>query len=88
MENKNEYFAIQATTKDGDKYLCWEEEQHLYFSEKSEGYKVPPAPTLFSNREEADNALDNIPSEEGRLDQFEKVIEAECVDVVKVTLSV
>jgi hypothetical protein len=88
MKKGNKHFAIQATTKDGDKYLCWEVDKHIYFASKDEGYAIPPPPILFSSEKEANEALDRIPPTEGNLSQFEELIESELVEVVSVTISV
>ena len=84
------YYAIQAITEDNQKLLCWEHKKHLYFAEPHKGngkLMTTPAPTLFSTKKSAKEAIDNVPSKGGNIKQFIEVVEAKKVNIVKVSLN-
>src|SRR3989304_3155575 len=78
------FFAVQATVDNGEKFLCWKEDKHLYFAQRTKGYKNPPAPTLFRSKKEANSALNNIPKKDGNLSQFNQVLECKKAKIVEV----
>lgn len=51
------FYAVRVTIDTGEKFLCWQEKDHLLFAEKKRGYKVPPPPTLFRTKKEANEAI-------------------------------
>lgn len=86
MKNQNHFWALQATIPNGEKLLCWREKKHFYFGHGLIE-QVPP-PTLFNTKKEANKAWDKVPSKGGNLKQFNEVIKAKKVKIVKVKLSV
>lgn len=85
---KNQYYAIRATLENGEKFLCWEHENHFYFAGESKGYKKPLPPKLFNTKKEAITAWENIPDTSGNLEQFETVCKAKKIKIVKITLTI
>ncbi len=87
MINPEKYFAIQVTTDELEKYLCWKKGKHLYFAAKGKGFSKPYPPTLFRTKKEAKEAFDNCPEKGGNTKMFQKLIEARYVKFIPVYVS-
>lgn len=85
---KNNYYAIEVTTVDGKKCLCWLDNKNLYFAIYKKGFAKPNTPILFNSRKEAAECLANVPNGKGNLKQFHTVVEAKKNRIVKVQLEI
>lgn len=80
------YFVIEATMEDGQKVLCFENKKHIYFAIKEKGFATPLPPTLFLTKKEALSAIHNVPQKGANLKQFNKVIKAKKIKVIKIQI--
>lgn len=85
--NNQKFYAVQAITNSGEKFLCWKEKKHFYFAKKKRGFKNPNPPTLFMTRSECAKALSEIPKSGGNVKQFAHVMNVKKSRIVAVSVS-